>query len=248
MGETTARSSATSKAQQVLDQSAVDGKFTFLVFFKDDSPATRNMIQVARDEVAKRSDQAVLTFVQVSQPAERALVERFEVARAPMPLTMAVAPNGAITGVFSKTLSGSNIDEAIVTPTMTNCMKLLQENKLVFVCVQTRNESVVPSAVDEMRSDPLFKNRVELVSMRLGDPAETRFLDQMQINPNQIKSAIAILLAPPGVLIGKYDMKASRNQVAADLHKAGKCCDDANCKHNQGATTHNTTTTGTRRK
>ena len=40
----------------------------------------------------------------VGDPAEKALVEKFGVSRSPLPLTLAVAPNGAITGVFSQRL------------------------------------------------------------------------------------------------------------------------------------------------
>ncbi len=229
------RQAQASPAQAALDQAAADGKFTFLVFYKDDSPPARAMVKVAKDGVAQRQDQATLSFVQVGNPAEKALVERFGVGRAPMPLTLAVAPNGAVTGIFSKELKDEHFDAAIVTPTMTRCMKSLQENKLVFVCVQPTDRAVVPTAVRDMQVDPQFKDRVVLVSMQMRDPQETRFLDQMQIDPKQVKATTAVLLAPPGVLIGKFDGTATKDQVAAALHKAGQCCDDPNCKHNHGA-------------
>jgi hypothetical protein len=185
--------------------------------------------------VAKRKDKTAVAYVQVADPAEKALVERFDVARAPMPMTMVVAANGAITGVFSRQLTDESLDAAIVTATMTRCMKSLQENKLVFVCVQTTEQPLVPVAVKNMQADPQFKDRIALVSMQLNDPAETRFLSQMQIDAKQIKSVTAVLLAPPGLLIGKYDSFATKEQVAAALHKAGQCCDDPNCKHAHGA-------------
>jgi hypothetical protein len=33
-------------------------------------------------------------------------------------------------------------------------------------------------------------------------------------------------------MIGKYAANVSQAQMAADLHKAGKCCDNPNCPHN----------------
>lgn len=220
-----------SKAQAALGRASEDGKFAFIVFYKEDTPTVRAMAEVVKAGVQKRDDKSAAVFVQVTNPAERALVERFEVSRTPMPLTLAVAPNGAVTGVFSKEISDEKIDEAIVTPTMTRCMKSLQENRLVFVCVQTSEKAVVPAAVKEMQTDPQFKDRVTLVSMQLRDPEESRFLSQMQINPEKTPAVTAVLLAPPGVLIGKFDGTATAAQVAAALHKAGKCCDDPNCKH-----------------
>ncbi len=234
-----------SKAQAALTRASDEGKFAFLVFYKDDTPAVRSMADVVKKGVQKREDQSAAIFVQVTNPAERALVDRFELSRSPMPLTLAVAPNGAVTGIFAKEITDEKIDEAIVTPTMTRCMKSLQENRLVFVCVQTTDKAVVPAAVKDMQADPQFKDRVTLVSMQLRDPAEGRFLNQMQINPDKTTAVTAVLLAPPGVLIGKFDGTATAGQVAAALHKAGKCCDDPNCKHghaparqaNQPATT-----------
>jgi hypothetical protein len=68
--------------------------------------------------------------------------------------------------------------------------------------------------------------------MRLDDPAEARFYQQMKLSPNQVNGPYAVLIAPPGVLIGHFDTKASAEQIAAAIHKAGKCCEDENCKHN----------------
>ena len=42
-----------------------------------------------------------------------------------------------------------------------------------------------------------------------------------------------VVLAPPGVLVGKYQGTVSTEQIATDLHAAGKCCNDPNCKHNK---------------
>lgn len=242
------KSAEPSKAEAALGRASETGKFAFILFYKDDTPAVRAMAEVVKAGVQKRDDKSAAVFVQVTNPAERALVERFEVSRAPMPLTLAVAPNGAVTGVFSKEISDDKIDEAIVTPTMTRCMKSLQENRLVFVCVQTSEKAVVPAAVKEMQADPQFKDRITLVSMQLRDPDESRFLNQMQINPDKTTATTAVLLAPPGVLIGKFDGTATAGQVAAALHKAGKCCDDPNCKHGHAPARQANQPAATRRK
>ena len=237
-----------SKAEAALGRASEAGKFAFVVFYKEDNAAVQAMAGVVKAGVQQRVDKATVIFVQVSNPAERALVERFEVGRAPMPLTLAVAPNGAVTGVFSKEISDEKIDEAIVTPTMTRCMKSLQQNRLVFVCVQISEKAVVPAAVKELQADPQFKDRLTLVSMQLRDPEETRFLNQMQINPEKTNAVTAVLLAPPGVLIGKFDGTATAAQVAAALHKAGKCCDDPNCKHGHAPARQANQPAATRRK
>lgn len=224
--------SVTSKAQQTLDQAAAEQKFTFIMFYKDDSPPSRTMAQLMKAEIGKRDQQAILTFVQVTDPAEKAIVDRFDVSRAPMPLTMSIAPNGAITGIFAQQATPETIEGAFVTPTMTRAMKSLQEGKLVLVCVQGSAKPVLPAAVKDFQADPHFKERLATVSFQAADPAEGRFLSQMQIDP-RIAATTTVLLAPPGVLVGKFDVRASKDDIAAALAKAGKCCDDPNCKHHE---------------
>src|SRR5262245_3816287 len=81
-------------AEQVLDQSADDQKHAFLLFYKEDNQPTRAMAQTLKSGIAKRSDRANLAMVQVTDPSAQELVKRFGVSRAPMPLALAVAPNG----------------------------------------------------------------------------------------------------------------------------------------------------------
>lgn len=236
-------------AQSALDQAAGADKLAFIVFYKEDGPALKKMLEVVNAGVRKHEGKALTASVLVSSPQEQAVVERFQLSRAPMPLTLAVAPNGAVTGIFTKELTEQRFEDAFVTPTMMRCMKSLQENQLVFVCVQKSDKAIVPAGVKDMQADPQFKNRVVVVSMNSSDPAETKFLNQMQINPQQpLLGTTAVLLAPPGVLIGKFDSTSTAAQIGTALHKAGQCCDDPNCKHNHAPPAQATRPTSTKRK
>lgn len=238
-----------SRAQAALDESARTGKLAFIVFYKEDNPATRKMTETVNAGVKKREGKALTANVVASSPAEQAVIERFKLSRAPMPLTLAVAPNGAVTGIFAKEITEERFEDAFVTPTMMTCMKSLQEDRLVFVCVQKSEKALVPAAVKDMQLDPQFKNRIVVISMNSADTQEIKFLNQMQIDPNKATlGTTAVLLAPPGVLIGKFDATASAAQIASALHHAGKCCDDPNCKHNQAPQTQATRPTTAKRK
>src|SRR3954468_6462588 len=112
-------------------------KFTFMLFWKEDNAATRAVAQSVKDAVAKRADRAQWTDYQVTDPKNAALVEKYKLSRTPMPLVLCVAPNGAVTGGFPQAITDENADQALVTPTMTNVMKNLQDGKIVVVHVQT---------------------------------------------------------------------------------------------------------------
>jgi hypothetical protein len=225
---------AASKAQTTIEQAAKDNKYTFLMFYKQNDSAAKAMAATLKEGLADKAEQAVVIYVQVDIPAEQALVAKYDVSRAPMPMTLALAPNGAMTGIFSQKLTAEKLGEAFVTPTMMLAMKNLQENKLVLVTVQGSAKAAAPVAIKDFQSDAHFKDRIVTTSLQAADPLEAKFVGQMQIDP-KAKLTHTVLLAPPGVMVGKFDAVASKDEIAAALAKAGKCCDDPNCKHHQHA-------------
>ena len=225
---------AASKAQAAIEQASKDGKYTFLMFYKTTDAASNAMSATLKEALAEKSEQAVVAYVQVGNPAEQALVTKYDVSRAPMPMTIALAPNGAMTGMFAQRVTAEKLGDAFVTPTMMFTMKNLQENKLVLVTVQGSAKAPAPVAIKDFQSDPHFKDRIVTIGMTAADPQEGKFVGQMQIDP-KAKATHTVLLAPPGVMVGKFDAVASKDEIAAALAKAGKCCDDPNCKHHQPA-------------
>ena len=223
-----------SGAMTVIDRAAQDGTYAFLMFYKQNDAASIAMAATLKEAVADNSTQAVTAYVQVSNPAEQALVAKYDLSRAPMPMIIAVAPNGAITGMFPQKVTAEKLREAFVTPTMMLAMKNLQENKLVLVAVQGSAKAPAPVAIKDFQSDSHFKDRIVTLSMSAADPQEAKFIGQMQID-SKARVTYTVLLAPPGVMVGKFDAVASKDEIAAALAKAGKCCDDPNCKHHQNA-------------
>lgn len=225
---------APSKAQAALSQAAEAGKYTFVLFYKQNDAATNAMNTTIQQSLAKYKEAATLTFVYVGDPAEQALVAKYDVARAPMPMAVAIAPNGALTGLYPLKLEPMHVDNAFVTPTMMQAMKALQENKLVFVTVQGSGTPTTPTALQEFAADPHFNTRMVSLTMKATDPAEARFVAEMEIDARTQATQLS-LLAPPGVLVGKFSPTTPKNTIAAAIAEAGKCCDDPNCKHHQQA-------------
>jgi hypothetical protein len=222
----------TTEAQQQVAQAAQSGQYAIIVFFKDQGTPTQAMLSTVQQGVEQRAGRAMAVQVDASQLADKPLVERFGVSRAPMPVAVAVAPNGAVTGIYAKTISHQRLAKAFVSPGVADCMKAMQAGKLVFVWARARENSLLPPCVDDFQRDAEFRGRSVTVTLDLADSAEQGFFKELEINPAQQQDAVA-LLAPPGVLVGTFAANASKEDVAAALHKAGKCCDDPNCKHNR---------------
>ena len=236
-----------SRLEQSLKAAGSEGKFTFIVFSNEDNAAAREMLGTVETGVAERHEQAVVVAARANDPAEQPLIQHFGIARAPMPLTVAVAPNGAITGVFAKTISDEHLSAAIVTPTMMKCMKALQNKQLVFVLLSASDKAVIPTGIKTLQADPQFRDRMTFTSMRVDDPNEMRFISQMKIDPLRVEGPYAVLIAPPGVMVGHFDSTSTPAQIAAAIHKSGQCCDDPNCKHALAPAQQATKTTSSRK-
>src|SRR4029078_5070805 len=94
-------------------------KFRFILFWKENNAATQKMTEALKRAVTERSQRAEWISVNVNDGAQRPIVDRYHVERAPMPMVLCVAPNGAITGGITRQITDEVIEKALVTPRMT---------------------------------------------------------------------------------------------------------------------------------
>jgi hypothetical protein len=208
-------------------------KFTFILFWKENNATTQAMAESLKQSVAQRSQRAQWSSVNVNDSSQRPLVDRYHVERAPMPMVLCIAPNGAVTGGITRQITDEAVEKALVTPAMTVATKALQDKRIVVIHARRDPQMALPAGAAGFVADPSFKDRTTVVNVGLADPAEARFVKEMEFKPEELSDSMIIVLAPPGVLVGKYQGNVSTDQIAADLHAAGKCCNDPNCKHNK---------------
>lgn len=220
--------------EQAIQTASQDGKLLYLVFYRETDATTNTLLETVKTASTGQVGTSWAT-VHVTDPAARAVAERFKVARAPMPMVMAIAPNGAVTGAFSKRVTKEALAGCIVSPKKAECMAALQQDKLVLLCLQEHPGEALPAAIDEWVADPFFGDRTRVMTVTMSDAAEAGFLESMQVDPKQGEPQ-TVFLAPPGVMVGKFPPSATKEELATKLAAAGKCCDDANCKHNKPST------------
>ncbi len=225
-----------------LQQAQQANQFTCLVFYRDNAAPTHKMLEVVQKSVTAHAPNLTMATTSLATPEGQQLAEQFKVSRAPMPMTVVVAPNGAVTGLFAKQVAPQNVASAIVPPVMMECMKELQEQKLVFVCLTKSEQAAVPAGVRALQLDPMFKDRMALIGLNVQDTTEAKLMNQLKVDANMVSGPMAALIAPPGVLVGHFNATDSADQIAAAIHKAGKCCDDPNCKHGASAQASQSTT------
>ncbi len=222
-----------SKAQTALDRAANAQKYLFLFFWKEKNEQTDKAWSVFEPAATKLAESADMVSIQITDGAEQPIVNRYGVSRAPMPLVLAVAPCGAITKGFTKTFDETQLRTAFVSRCTERCMKALQSRKLVFVCVVDQpgpqGQVTIPQGVEDFKADEKYGRATEIILVSATDKKEVDLLKEMQVDPKGPKP-VAVFLAPPGAMIGKFDGQATKGQIVAKLVSAmsnpcagGKC-------------------------
>jgi hypothetical protein len=208
-----------------IERAAEAGKYTFVFFYSDESEKTESARSSFRKTVSRVTEQAVPLEVDTSNPAERPIVDRFNVSRAPMPLVLAVAPNGAITGGFPQQFDEKNLLEAFVSPGTERSLKALQDSRVVLVCVQnasTTSNDVAMKGVQDVKADPGFGPSTEIVAVDPANPAESEFLAALKIDP-QTNEAITVCLVPPGKAVARFEGATDKKTIIAALTSSTSC-------------------------
>jgi hypothetical protein len=222
-----AQPAVTSPADTAIQSAARQHKYTFVVFWKQEDVATQAMRQAVRTFIGDKSDKATTIGVQTTDASEKAVVDRFGVSRAPMPLVLAIAPNGAITGGFPQRVTEAQLAGAIVSPSMAASLKALQDRKLVLLCIQRRDQAV-PPGVREFAADAQYKAATVVVTMDPADPAESKNLKSLTVDVSRDMPA-TLLLAPPGHILGKFSAEVTRVQLIEKLKSSQSCCPGGKC-------------------
>ena len=104
------------KGMAAIKQAAEAGKYIFMFFSKTDDDQTLAMRKVFDKAMEKVADRAQWIAVNMTDSSEKAIVAKFDLSRAPMPLVLAMAPNGAITGGFPTKFEEQQLVNAFATP------------------------------------------------------------------------------------------------------------------------------------
>ncbi len=172
------------KGMAALRQASASGKYLFAFFFKAEDEQTVAMRKVFDKTMDRLANRAERVAVNVTEAPEKAVVDKFGLSGAPMPLVLAIAPNGAVTGGFPTKFEEQQLMEAFASPATEKCMKSLQDGKLVFLCIQnekTKSNDAAMKGVNEFKADERFAHATTVMSVDPTDKKEASFLADLQV-------------------------------------------------------------------
>jgi hypothetical protein len=207
------------------------GKYLFLFAWKADDEQTLAMRKVFDKAMENVADRAQWIVVNITDSSEQPIVSKFGLNRVPMPLVLAMAPNGAITGGFPTKFDERQLLDAFASPGTEKVMKSLQDGKLVFVCVQnnkTKSNSAAMQGVLDFQADVRFASATEIVTLDPTDKKEARFLTDLKVPPDTAE-ATTVFVVPPGNAIGKFEGVTNKDALVELLSKANTGCGPGGC-------------------
>jgi hypothetical protein len=203
------------------------GKYAFVVFHRggDGTAAVREAVKKAVEEAKGRAESVE---VDVADAANAATVRTYGANRAPLPLVLAVASNGAVTGGFPGSCEPQALADAMVGPKGASCLKTLQDGKVVVICVEpagSKTAEATAKAVAAFKADQRISDFAESIVIDPADQAEQGFLGKLRVDPKSDK-ATTLLVTPPGRIVGTYTNAVTTESMFADLARsmAGSTC------------------------
>ena len=229
-----ARAGAASPGAAAVEKASKGNKYLFFFFWREDTQHSRVMRGVFQAAMAKVADKADSIEIQTGDPAEQPIVDRYGASRAPMPLVLSIAPNGAITKGFPSRFEESQLLQAFVSPGTADCMKALQDRKLVLLVVQQPAAQVkqvsLQKGVQDFATDEQYGKNTKVVVVNPGDPKETSFLKSLQVDP-QATGPVTVLMVPPGSVVGTFPGDVTKAELIAKLKSASSCGPNCSCHH-----------------
>ncbi len=223
--------SAKSRGLAAIDAAARNGKYLFVFFWKANGKQNQAMRGVLESAMKKWKDSADSISISITDPNEKPIVDKYNVSRAPMPLVLALAPNGAITRGFPVKFDEKQLAKGFVSPATEKCLKYMQDKKLVLVCIQngkTQFSQIARKSALDFQADKRFAKTTGIVMVDPEDKAEHPMLKGLKVAP-QTTEAIIVVLTPLGP-IAKFVGNVTKDQIVAKIASAqsgpragGKC-------------------------
>lgn len=225
----------TGSAIEAMRTAAASERYLFLFIHRGKDSISGGIRDDFITAAADLRNDADTVSIDIASPDEKGFVDRFRLGSAPMPLVMAIAPNGAVTGAFTRRFTRAQLAESILSPCAERSLKAIQERKLVFLCYQndgTKENDRAMRGVMEFKSDMRYAQATEIIKVNPAVEAELDFLKKMKIAYSK-GEALTVFLAPPGVILGTYlgatDKATLEKTLLASMSGCGSGCGAGGC-------------------
>jgi hypothetical protein len=206
-------------------------QYLFLLCYDEKGESLTAMENTVIAYRKKASEKTIFYKARTTDEKEKDIIEKYGITRAPLPIVLVFAPNGAITGGFPKEASIDGLKSSIVSNVVMDILKTVQEGKIALVLLQNsktkfNNESL--KAAEEFSNDSRLKGFVNIIKADPGNPKNSDFLNSSQLSKD-ISEATVVFIVPPRSIAGVYKGKITKDTLMAALASCGSGCGSGGC-------------------
>jgi hypothetical protein len=207
-------------------------KYLFLAFYRPGDSGNDELMKTFGEAEKTLSERATFYRANMQEEKERRMVEAYQVTRAPLPLTLVFASNGAFVNAFrGKTATLSEMTASFLSPKFAEAVKALQDRKIVLLCLQgkdTQHNAESLAAAQATSQAKESNGMITLVQVAPEDNESKDLLGQLKVDA-KLKEATLFVLVPPSNLAGKIEGATTKEVVWQAVVKGVSSCGPSGC-------------------
>jgi len=215
-------------ANKAIAQAQQNGDFLYILFYEKKDNSFQEM-QKTVQAFSKNSAKAAKTYAALTTDSKESdVIQKYGINRAPLPVLLAFAPNGAITGGFPQKVTEQQLSDCMVSKLIMKILKTVQAKKVALVLLQNKNtkfNTETANVAVEFSKDERLIGLVDIIKQDPSDGDIKEFLTQCKIE-STTKDAATVLIVPPGKIGGVYSGNVTKETLIAGLASCsgGGCC------------------------
>lgn len=206
-----------SQGLRAVEKAKAEERYLFLCFYRPNSTKSNEMAVRIEEASRRLGHRADFVMIDVADPSEQALIRRHRVRRTP--LTLAMAPNGAITAGFTGVVGWEQLEQGFVSPSVSEVIKAIQERKTVFVMFlnsHTEGKEEILAAARE--AEETLGDIATAIAVDPEDSENGLFVRNCNVNPNS-SQATTVLVGPSGAIAGRLNGVISSSDLYDSFQK-----------------------------
>ncbi|NQU67097.1 MAG: hypothetical protein HQ510_04055 [Candidatus Marinimicrobia bacterium] len=208
-----------------LNTAMEDGNSVFLLVTEPNASGVnhaRDIIATAMNQV----DGSVLIEMDRTVKQNAALIAKYRVGTAPVPLILVIDENGTVAGGnIAAKLTAEKLHEMVPTPKKSEVLKAIQAGNSVFLTIS--RDSMVDNTIAKnncFAACQQLKGKSIIVQLDIDDRKEQLFLQQLKVDPTSVEPVTVVFNSKGKVTETFKDIVDVGALVQAATKVSGGCC------------------------
>jgi hypothetical protein len=210
-----------------IEKAAKACKPVFLVAYNSSGTETDKAFALADEAKSTFKGSSVVIKMNTTDAANAALVSKYRLTGAPLPVIIVLDKNSSISGgLVLKDATAAKLLELIPTPKTSEIIKALSDGKSVYVVAYKESMSGQKSIMENCAmACSKMDNKTVTIKVDMDDKKEAKLLQSLKCDLNA-KEPVTLVINKSGQVIGTHNGITDVNTLVSSAKKApaGGCC------------------------